>query len=229
MPKDRAWVCWSSGKDCAWALHVVRQQGEVDVTGLLCVVTEPYQRASMHAVRQEVLAAQADAASLPLHIAYIPTGCTHQLYEEAMGQAVRRARTEGVTHMIFGDLFLADVRRYRQTQLTGTGVAPLFPLWGRATDKLAAEMIASGLIAHITCLDPRKVPRELAGARFDEDLLARLGPDVDPCAEHGEFHTCVSAGPMFGRAIPVKIGRTVEREGFVFSDLTLGDATTGAQ
>ena len=223
MTKPRAWLCWSSGKDSAWALHVVRRQNDVQLVGLLTTVTEAYGRVSMHAVRQEVLAAQADAAGLPLHQVPIPTPCPNEVYEESMRGAVEEARKQGVTRMIFGDLFLEEVRDYRQRQLADSGIAGLFPLWGRPTAELAAEMISAGLVAHVTCLDPEKVPRELAGRVFDEDFLRRLPAGVDPCAENGEFHTCVSAGPMFSHPIPVVVGQSVEREGFVFSDLTLAE------
>jgi len=226
MPNPRAWLCWSSGKDSAWALHVVRQQGEVDVVGLLSTVTEPYDRVSMHGVRRELLEAQAAAAGLPLIQVTIPERCSNETYEAAMREAVERARADGVTEMIFGDLFLEDVRQYRERQLSGTGIAPRFPLWGLDTDRLAREMIASGLVAYVTCLDPRKVPRELAGCRYDESLLKRLGPGVDPCAEQGEFHTCVTAGPMFRRPIDVEPGETLQRDGFVFADLKLAGNRT---
>jgi uncharacterized protein (TIGR00290 family) len=223
MQRPRAWLCWSSGKDSAWALHVVRRQGDVEVTGLLTVMTEPYERVSMHGVRQQVLVAQARAAGLPLRRVAIPADCSDEAYCHAMQGAVEDARRQGVTQMIFGDLYLEDVRGYRETQLAGSGVSARFPLWARPTGELAREMIAAGLVAHVTCLDPTKVPRELAGAVFDEDLLRRLPEGVDPCAEAGEFHTCVSAGPMLDRPIPVKVGQTVQRDGHVFADLVLTD------
>jgi len=221
MGRPRAWVCWSSGKDSAWALHVARQENELDVVGLLTTVTEPYDRVAMHAVRQEILDAQAEAAGLPLCRVPIPAPCSNEAYEEAMSRAIARARDEGVTHMIFGDLFLEDIRQYRQDQLEGTGMTPLFPLWQRPTNALAREMIAAGVVAHVSCLDPKRMPRELAGRVLDEDFLARLPEGVDPCAENGEFHTCVTAGPMFSRPVPVRVGETVERDGFVFTDLHL--------
>ena len=222
MSKPRAWVCWSSGKDSAWALHALRQQGEVEVVGLLTTVTAPYGRASMHAVREEVLEAQAAALGLPLCRVPIPDPCPNQAYQAAMAEAIETAKREGVGCMAFGDLFLEDVRAYREAQLAGTGVRPLFPLWQRPTAALAREMIGAGLVAYVTCLDPRKVPRTLAGHPFDAELLDQLPPEVDPCAERGEFHTCVTGGPMFRQPIPVRVGETVEREGFVFTDLALG-------
>ena len=219
--KPRAWLCWSSGKDSAWALHVVGRQDEVEVVGLLTTVTEPYRRVSMHGVREEILAAQAVAAGLPLCRVPIPAPCPDEVYQEAMRQALQKARQQGVTQMIFGDLFLEDVRAYRETQLVGSGITGLFPLWQRPTAELAREMIAAGLVARVTCLDPKKIPRDLAGCTFDQSLLARLPAEVDPCAENGEFHTCVTAGPMFTHPIPVQMGETVEREGFVFTDVRL--------
>jgi uncharacterized protein (TIGR00290 family) len=221
VTKPRAWVCWSSGKDSAWALHVARQQQEVDVVGLLTTVTDAYGRVSMHGVREEVLEAQADAVGLPLYRARIPASCPNETYEAVMKLAVATAIEQGVTEMIFGDLFLEDVRAYRERRLQGTGVRPRFPLWGRPTHQLAIEMIDAGVRAYITCLDPRKVPRELAGRLFNRDVLEQLADDADHCAERGEFHTCVVEGPMFRRPLDVEVGETVERDGFVFTDLRL--------
>lgn len=221
MSKPRAWLCWSSGKDSAWALHVTRRQGDAEIIGLLTVITEPYCRVSMHGVREQILAAQAQAAGLPLVRVAIPARCSNEVYGQAMGRAVEQAKCQGVSEMIFGDLYLEDVRAYREAQLAGSGISPRFPLWGRPTAELAGEMIAAGLVARVTCLDPTKVPRELAGEVFDESLLERLPDEVDPCAEQGEFHTCVSAGPMFAQPIPMRTGEIVERDGFVFADLTL--------
>ncbi len=225
MSKPRAWICWSSGKDSAWALHVTRQENVLDVVGLLTTVTEPYARVSMHGVREEILRAQAEAAGLPLVQVAIPAPCPNEVYEAAMRGAIEEARRQGVTQMVFGDLFLDDVRAYRERQLSGTGISPVFPLWLRPTRQLAEEMISGGLVAYVTCLDPSKVPAEMAGRRFDRDFLDQLGPGVDPCAERGEFHTCVTAGPMFARPIVVEAGETVQRDGFVFADLKLAAMT----
>jgi uncharacterized protein (TIGR00290 family) len=214
-------MSWSSGKDSAWALHVLRSRGEGEVAGLLTSINEAAGRVSMHGVREEVLRAQAEAAALPLRTIPLPWPCSNEIYEERLRAAVVRAVADGFTHVAFGDLFLEDVRAYREERLRGTGLTPLFPLWGSPTAALAREMIAGGLRARIATLDPRVMPRELIGAEFDEALLARLPANVDPCAERGEFHTCAVAGPMFRTAIELSRGEVVEREGFVYGDLCL--------
>lgn len=221
--KPRAWLCWSSGKDSAWALEMTRRSSEVEVVGLLAVISEPYGRVSMHGVREEVLLAQAEAVGLPLHRVRIPAACSHATYGRAMRRAIEQAAREGIQQMVFGDLFLDEVRAYREAQLSGTGLSPRFPLWGRPTGELAREMIDAGLVALITTLDPARVPRELAGRAFDRPLLARLPAGVDPCAEHGEFHTCVIDGPMFAHGVQVDVGEVITREGFVFADLMLAE------
>lgn len=213
-------LSWSSGKDSAWTLHTLRRDG-VDVAGLLTSVNERVGRVSMHGVREDVLRAQAEAAGLPLFTIPLPWPCTNEIYEARLRAAVDLAVAAGFTHVAFGDLFLEDVRKYREDRLAGTGLTPIFPLWGIPTARLAREMIAGGLRARVATLDPRLMPRELIGAEFDEDLLARLPPEVDPCAERGEFHTCVTAGPMFSRSIEIECGEVVEREGFVYGDLVL--------
>ena len=214
-------MSWSSGKDSAWALHRLRSLGKGEVAGLLTSINETVGRVSMHGVREEVLRAQAEAAGLPLRIIPLPWPCSNAIYEERLRAAVDRAVADGFTHVAFGDLFLEDVRSYREERLRGTGLTPLFPLWGKPTAELAREMIAGGLRARIATLDPRVMPRELIGAEFDEALLAKLPAGVDPCAERGEFHTCVTAGPMFRKAIDLSAGEVVEREGFVYGDLCL--------
>ncbi len=213
-------LSWSSGKDSAWALHVLRQQG-ANVAGLLTSLNETARRVSMHGVREEILQAQAHAAGLPVATIPLPWPCTNEIYEARLRAAVERAVADGFTHVAFGDLFLEDVRQYREERLRGTGLGPLFPLWGRPTSALAREMIAGGLTARISTLDPRVMPRELIGAAFDEALLERLPATVDPCAERGEFHTCATGGPMFAAPIGVISGETVEREGFLYGDLCL--------
>jgi uncharacterized protein (TIGR00290 family) len=215
----QTWLSWSSGKDSAWSLEMLRRGGEHEVTGLFTTVNALFDRVAMHAVRRTLLEAQAKAAGLPLHAIDIPYPCPNADYERIMGAFVARAQAHGVDAMAFGDLFLADIRAYREKQLAGTGIAPLFPLWGRDTRKLAAEMIDGGLVAHVTCVDPRKLDRAFAGRRFDRTLLADLPTGVDPCGENGEFHTFVSAGPMFHEAVPIRTGEVVERDGFVFADM----------
>jgi uncharacterized protein (TIGR00290 family) len=218
----RTWVSWSSGKDSAWTLHTLRKGAGVEVTGLFTTVNAAFDRVTMHAVRRTLLEAQARAANLPLHVIAIPNPCTHAAYARIMGASVAEARDQGVEAMAFGDLYLADIRAYRESQLAGTGIAPLFPLWGRDTRALAREMIDGDLVAHVTCVDPARLDRSFAGRRFDETLLAELPAGADPCGENGEFHTFVSAGPMFCAPIPVRPGITAERDGFAFADLLPG-------
>jgi uncharacterized protein (TIGR00290 family) len=213
-------MSWSSGKDSAWTLHTLRQQG-LPVDALLTSMNEAAGRVSMHGVREDVVRAQAGAAGLPLLTVPLPWPCTNAIYEERFGAAVRQAVMDGFTHVAFGDLFLEDVRKYREDRLAGTGLTPLFPLWGKPTPDLAREMIRGGIRARISTLDPRVMPRELIGAEFDEALLAALPPSVDPCAERGEFHTCVTGGPMFAAPLDVECGEVVEREGFIYGDLRL--------
>jgi uncharacterized protein (TIGR00290 family) len=213
-------VSWSSGKDSAWMVHVLRQRGDVQLGGLLTTINEAAQRVAMHAVRVDVLRAQAEALGLPVWEIPIPSPCPNEVYERAMAEAVSRAVEDGFTHVAFGDLFLEDVRRYREDRLAGTGLAPLFPLFGADTTALAREMVAAGLRARITCLNPKALDRRFAGREFDAALLAELPAEIDPCGERGEFHTCAYAGPMFSRPVPIETGITVERDGFVFTDLT---------
>ncbi len=215
----RAWLSWSSGKDSAFALDAARRAGEVEVVGLLSVVSEAFGRVSMHGVREELLEAQAAAVGLPLVKVRIPYPCPNATYERAMAGALERAAAEGVRTVVFGDLFLEDVRAYREERLAPVGFRGVFPLWGRPTAPLARAMVAAGLRARICCLDPRKLPRRFAGRAFDAELLAELPADVDPCGERGEFHTFVSDGPGFSRPVRAKVGETVERDGFVFTDL----------
>jgi uncharacterized protein (TIGR00290 family) len=219
MSRPRALLSWSSGKDSAWALHVLRARAEVEVVGLLCTLSAAHDRVAMHAVRRTLLEAQAAAVGLPLWPVPLPTPCPNDAYERAMRAALARARAERIAQVAFGDLFLADVRAYRERQLAGTGIAPLFPLWGAPTAALAREMLAAGVCAHVTCVDPRRLAPELAGRRWDAAFLAALPADADPCGENGEFHTFVSDGPMFGAPVPVRAGEIVAREGFVFADL----------
>jgi uncharacterized protein (TIGR00290 family) len=213
-------VSWSTGKDSAWMLHVLRQQHGHQVGGLLTTLNEAFDRVAMHAVRRTLLQAQAEAADLPLHLVDLPWPCSNEEYERRMGAAVGSLTTAGFTHVAFGDLFLEDVRRYREDRLAGSGLTPLFPLWKtKSTAELATEMVAAGLRAHLTCVDPRKLDRSFAGRAFDASLLADLPPSVDPCGENGEFHSFACDGPMFSRPIAVSVGEVVERDGFVFADL----------
>jgi len=212
-------MAWSSGKDSAFALHTLRSTPGLEVVGLLTTLNAAFDRVAMHAVRRELLEAQARAAGLPLLPVPIPWPCSNVEYEQAMRAALARARGLGVEAVAFGDLYLEDVRRYREDRLAPTGLQPLFPLWGRETRGLARDMLASGLRARLTCVDPRVLPASFCGREFDAQLLAELPGGVDPCGENGEFHSFAYAGPMFGVPIDVVAGEIVERDGFVFADL----------
>jgi uncharacterized protein (TIGR00290 family) len=222
-PRPKALISWSSGKDSAFSLHEIRRSGEFEVVGALTTVTETFDRVSIHGVRREILLAQLAAARLPARIVPIPYPCPNEIYEARMGAEVARAAREGITHIIFGDLFLADIRAYREQKLAGTGIAPVFPLWERPTLALAHAMIESGLEAYLATVDLKKLPVEFAGRKFDLQLLADLPGGVDPCGENGEFHTCVVAGPMFSRALPVTPGERVERDGYGYCDLVIAE------
>jgi uncharacterized protein (TIGR00290 family) len=218
MERKKAWLSWSSGKDSAWSLEVVRRQGEYEVEALLTTVNAEFHRVAMHAVRETLLRAQADRAGLPLVTVPIPYPCTNAAYEEAMSAALDQAQADGITYMIFGDLFLEDIRRYREEKLAGTGITPVFPVWGLDTRRLAHEMVESGLRALLTCVDPKKLDPSFAGRLFDSQLLADLPAEIDPCGENGEFHTFAFEGPMFRAPIEIEKGAVVERNGFVFAD-----------
>jgi uncharacterized protein (TIGR00290 family) len=217
--QTRALLCWSSGKDSAWTLHVLRRRRDVKVVGLLTTINEVHDRVAMHAVRVKLLEAQAEAVGLPVRKVVLPIPCSNEHYERAMQGEVQKAIAEGITVMAFGDIFLEDVRCYRERQLAGTGMTPMFPLWGLSTEELAREMIRSGLRARLTCVDPKQVPAGLVGRDFDAELLADLPAQADPCGERGEFHTFVYDGPMFCRPVPLHSGDIVERDGFVFADI----------
>ncbi len=219
MIRPRAWLSWSSGKDSALALHEIRSAGELDITGLLTTVNTAAGRVAMHGVRRELLEAQAAALGLPLHVVELPWPCPNPVYEQRMSSGLAAARQRDVSQIIFGDLFLADIRAYREASLAGTGLTPVFPLWGRPTGALAREILAVGIRAVITCVDPAQAPAALAGRWFDQALLSTLASSVDPCGENGEFHTFVTDGPGFSRPLDVTIGGTAERDGFVFTDV----------
>jgi uncharacterized protein (TIGR00290 family) len=212
-------LAWSSGKDSAWALHRLRQEGAVEVVGLLTTLNEAHGRVAMHAVRERLLEAQAAAAGLPLHKVWIPSPCPNEIYEQRMGDAVAHLVAGGADCMAFGDLHLADVRRYREEKLAGSGMAPIFPLWNEPTAELARGMIAGGLEAVVTCVDPKQLDRHFCGRRYDAGFVADLPASVDPCGENGEFHSFACAGPMFAGPINIAVGEIVERDGFVFADV----------
>jgi uncharacterized protein (TIGR00290 family) len=200
-------------------VHVLRQQPEIELAAVLTTVNEVYQRVAMHAVRVELLQAQADALGLPLWQIPIPSPCPNEVYERAMAAAVERAVAEGFTHVAFGDLFLEDIRRYREERLAGTGLTPIFPLFGLDTRTLARTMVAGGLRARLTCVNPKILDARFAGREFDAALLDELPAAVDPCGERGEFHTFAYDGPMFSKPIAIESGEVVERDGFVFADV----------
>jgi uncharacterized protein (TIGR00290 family) len=218
----KAFVSWSSGKDSAFALYEVRRLALAEVVGALTTLNEAYDRVAMHGVREQVLDQQIAALSLPALKVMLPDPCSNEIYQQRMALACARIREQGVTHIVFGDLYLEDIRAYREKQLAQAGLSGIFPLWRRDTRALARTMIDSGVVAHLVCVDPRRLGREFAGRRFDHRLLEELPADVDPCGENGEFHTVVSAGPMFSAPICVALGAVVERGGFVFADVTAG-------
>lgn len=213
-------VSWSSGKDSAWMLHVLKQDPSIEIGGLLTTMNEQFDRVAMHAVRRGMLEQQADAAGVPLRTIPLPWPCTNDDYETRMSAAIAQAVAEGFTHVAFGDLFLEDVRRYREEKLAGTGLTPMFPLWGVPTDQLAPEMIEGGLRSVLTCVNPKQMDRSFAGRRFDRKLLTDLPAGVDKCGERGEFHSFAYDGPMFNRPIAVVVGEIVDRDGFVFADVS---------
>jgi uncharacterized protein (TIGR00290 family) len=217
----RVLLSWSSGKDSAWTLHLLRCDPEVEVCGLLTTLNAEFDRVAMHGTRHSVLEAQAGAAGLPLWIVPLPWPCSNEIYEQLMAEVCYRAVAEKIDAVAFGDLFLPDVRAYRENQLKGTGLEPLFPLWEIPTDELARTMIAGGLRARLSCVDTRQLPAAFAGREFDDALLRDLPAEADPCGERGEFHTCVYAGPMFAAPLALETGEVVDRDGFVFADLQL--------
>jgi uncharacterized protein (TIGR00290 family) len=214
-------LSWSSGKDGAWALHVLEQEPLADVVGLFCTVNKGFNRVAMHAVRVELLQQQAKSVGLPLHIIQIPYPCTNDEYDDAMNSYIDEAKKESVECFAFGDLFLEDVRRYREERLKGTGITPISPIWGMPTNKLSRKMVTSGLKAVITCIDPKRLRREFAGTEYNESFLDDIPVGVDPCGENGEFHSFTFNGPMFQTGLEISVGEIVDRDGFVFADLLL--------
>jgi len=212
-------LSWSSGKDSVWALHLLRQQPDIEVAALLTSFNSAAGRVAMHAVRRELVDAQAARTGIPQWSIYLPWPCSNAEYEARMGGVCQQAFSEGISAVAFGDLFLQDIRDYRERQLLDTGLEPLFPVWGIPTAKLARDMIAAGVKAIVTCVDPSQVDRTFAGRDFDQALLDSLPPGVDPCGENGEFHTFVYDAPVFSRPIEVRVGEIVERDGFVFADV----------
>lgn len=219
MLPPKAYLSWSSGKDAAFALCEARRLGLADIVGVLTTLNEVHDRVAMHGVRHELLRRQVAALGLPSLEIPLPSPCSNEIYEQRMAAACEQLKAQGIRHVVFGDLFLEDIRAYREAQLARAGMEAIFPLWQRPTPALAEEMLDAGIEAHIVCLDPRKLDRRFAGRRWDRELLAELPDEVDPCGENGEFHTCVTAGPMFQAPIAVRAGEVVEREGFVFADL----------
>jgi uncharacterized protein (TIGR00290 family) len=214
----RVLLSWSSGKDSAWSLHVLRQQPDIELVGLLTTLNSEFQRVAMHGTRRSVLETQAAAAKLPLWIVPLPWPCSNEIYEQRMTDVCKQAVDQNINAVAFGDLFLEDVRAYREKQLKPTGLEPLFPLWEIPTGELAREMIAAGLRAKLACVDSKQLNDSFAGREFDESLLSDLPPNIDPCGERGEFHTCVYAGPMFTAPLQLEGGEIVNRDGFVFAD-----------
>ena len=227
MSRPRALIAWSTGKDSAWALQEVRRADELEVVGALTTVTEAFGRVSIHGVREDVLMAQLAAAGLPPTLVSIPYPCPNEVYEARMAAATARARADGITHIIFGDLFLADVRAYREEKLHASGIIPVFPLWLRPTAALAREMIGAGVEAHVVSVDLARLPKHFAGRRFDRRLLAELPAEVDPCGENGEFHSFVAAGPMLHGHVPVAVGAAIERDGVAYADVSVRAGNAG--
>jgi len=217
----RVLLSWSSGKDSAWTLHALRRDPAIELCGLLTTVNSEFDRVAMHGVRRTVLEAQAAAAGLPLWTVPLPWPCSNEIYEQRMSETCQRAVNERIDAIAFGDLFLEDVRAYRERNLAPTGLEPLFPLWKIPTDELTHEMIAGGLRARISCVDTEKLPASFAGREFNQELLRDFPPGIDPCAERGEFHTCVYAGPMFAAPLPLENGEVVTRDRFVFADFLI--------
>lgn len=212
-------LSWSSGKDSAWALHLLRQDPAIDILGLFTVMNEKFDRVSMHSTRRELLQRQAETIGLPLQAINLPDLCTNERCDAIMGQFVTDAITRGIGCMAFGDLFLEEVRQYRVNQLKGTGIEPMFPLWGIPTGLLAEQMLSAGVEAYVSSVDLKKLPARFAGRKWTRELIAQFPQGSDPCGENGEIHTVVVGGPMFRETVPIKIGEIVERNGFAYADI----------
>jgi uncharacterized protein (TIGR00290 family) len=217
----RVLLSWSSGKDSAWALHLLRRDPAIEVCALVTTLNAEFDRVAMHGTRRSVLEAQARAAGLPLWIVPLPWPCSNEIYQQRMAEVCARAVAENIDAVAFGGLFLADVRSYRENQLKDTGLEPLFPLWQIPTDALARDMLAGGLRARLSCVDTSQLSAAFAGREFDASFLSDLPSEADPCGERGEFHSCVYAGPMFTNPLPLETGEVVNRDGFVFADFQL--------
>ena len=214
-------MSWSSGKDSAWALYKLQNNPEIDLVGLFCTVNKKFDRVAMHGVRVELLQKQADSIGLPLEIIEIPYPCSNIDYEKIMGKFVKKAKQDKIEHFAFGDLFLEDVRNYREEKLKDSGIKAIFPIWGTPTNELSREMINSGLRTVITCINPRQTPKEFIGKEFDDSFLDSLPETIDPCGENGEFHSFVFDGPMFKEQINIVVGDIVQRDDFIFADVLL--------
>jgi uncharacterized protein (TIGR00290 family) len=220
--KKRTLLSWSSGKDSAWTLHVLQQQKDVEVVGLFCTYNEKFERGAMHGVRIELIRQQAEKTGLPLQLIPIPDPCSDAEYKTIMGDFIKQVKSRGIDNIAFGDLFLEDIRRYREESLAGTGITPLFPLWGKPTGELSKEMVSKGLRAIITSVDPKSLTADFAGHVYDSTFLEQIPDSIDPCGEKGEFHSFAYDGPMFKSKLNIRVGETVTRDGFVFADVLPG-------
>ena len=220
--KKRTLLSWSSGKDIAWSLYVLRQQPDIDVVGLFTTVNQEAERVAMHAVRSELVQQQAESVGLPIQFIPIPYPCSNTEYENIMAVFITQIKEQEIDCIAFGDLYLEDIRKYREKNLEGTGITPIFPLWGKNTKMLSKEMLKCGLRAIVTCVDPQKMPSALAGKEYNASFLELVPASVDPCGENGEFHSFAFDGPMFKSAVNIVVGETVSRDGLLFTDLLPG-------
>ncbi|MDH5611018.1 MAG: adenine nucleotide alpha hydrolase [Gammaproteobacteria bacterium] len=219
--RQKTMMSWSSGKDSAWALYQLQNNPEIDLVGLFCTINKEFNRVTMHGVRVELLQKQADNIGLPLEIIEIPYPCSNIEYEQIMGEFVEKAKKMHIENFAFGDLFLEEVRNYREEKLKNSGIKAIFPIWGIPTDELSRKMITNGLRTIITCINPKQTPDKFIGKEFDDNFLASLPETIDPCGENGEFHSFVFDGPMFKEKINIVLGDIVQRDDFVFADILL--------